>query len=246
MAGRRWTPAEDAAIRAGYETEGVEDLAVGLSRSVPAVYQRAVKLGLTATVCHIDWTPAVAARFAELHSLGWSDAEVAADLGCIRGTVSRHRRAAGLPSNRGSAHCRGRCAERYRRQMARLGVSNSHELVAIAARQLAERYGLPSDLRPRHVQIVLALVSGPLTKRQVCEAIGLSLDVKRPVRALHSADGHWTYLGGLIARGLVKRVRLPIPGGGRGRFRGPQNVYMLTPQAMNLLTKGEDRATGKG
>lgn len=246
MAGRKWTSAEDDAIRRGYKSVPAADIAAAFDRTPSAVHQRANRLGLTRTnKGYIDWTAAVDGEFRRLHSLGMTDSEIAVALGCERLTVAKRRRGNGMSSNRYSDRSRKRAGERFRRQLERMGLERPADLRAVSARNLAVRYGLPPDLKPRHVQIILLLVNGPRTKRQICESLGLATDEKRPSgKCLHSDDQHWTYLGGLIARGLAKIVRLPGPGGGRGRFRGPQNVYTLTPRAMDLLTakKEGDRA----
>lgn len=239
MAGRASTDDEHAAIRGGYGTTPVADLALALRRTPAAVYQRAAKLGLVSeTAPHIDWTTATDARFRDLHAAGMTDAEIAAELVCQRLTVAKHRRAAGLPSNRNSERSRRRMAEQLRRQLGRAGAASLMSLRMESVRTLAGRYGLPADLKLRHVQMVLVLLGGPMTKRQVCEALGLTTGGPGGQKALHSDDEYGTYHAGLIARGLVLRMRKAGPGGGRGRFRGPQCLYMLTPAALDMLAKG--------
>lgn len=241
---RYWTPAELDAVRSRYGTQPTEALAADLGRTATAVYLKAAAIGLAGErKDSIDWTPAVDARFRALHARGFTDTAIAAKLGCERLTVARHRRAAGLPTNARSARERARYRRQLAAQLGRLGVATLTEMKERGRADFVRAYGLPEDLRLRHVQIVALLAArGPLTKRAVAEGIGLTWNPRTgPQKALHSADAHHTYLGGLIARGLAVRIRLSVPGGGRGRFRGPQNVYALTPACLDLLA-----AAGRG
>jgi hypothetical protein len=96
------------------------------------------------------------------------------------------------------------------------------------ARELAERYGLPGDLVPQQVKLLLALVDGPLCRRDLLQVIGLA--DAGVIRRRHS-DQQGTHISNLIERGLVVYFR------GRGCLYRTPGIYMLSGLAMEMMSK---------
>lgn len=150
------------------------------------------------------------ARLREWHAAGWTDRRVADETGASIQAVYQTRKALGLPCNRnpirgdGGATIR-RIAESRKRARARL----------------AESYGLPPDISPRAVRILLALAGGPLARRELAAAVG---DAEYG-RTSYFARLCWK----LLARGLIVRMV------------GRRSTYFLSPEAMDRLTKGRGR-----
>ena len=106
----------------------------------------------------------------------------------------------------------------------------SHVSRAAQARALARSFGLPDDLRPRAVNILVGLLEGPRSRAQLREVLG--------VTSFHRREGG-DHFGDLASRGLLVRIR----GSARKRKRGP-NVYALTDLALRLLANGGQREQG--
>lgn len=148
---------------------------------------------------------------ARLHAAGHADAAIGRAVGCTPQSATRVRRRLGLPRN--PHPCRG--------------VPNPGKAArALARRQakyaaLAAAYGLPADLRPTQVRMVVAMAAGPLPLARLpgCrQQGGLSL----------TAD--------LIRRGLVAYLHRADRGPGYGRRR--PGLYALTAAALDMLCGG--------
>lgn len=185
------------------------------------------------------------ARLRELHAAGLTDREKAAALGCSAAGVKAARAALGLRGHGTRApSARERQAVNLRAQLAARGVSTLRRLNPdgprrkAAAADLAARYGLPADLFPAQVRILLALAGGPLTTARLVAATG-----RRPRGSEGQAYQCFNcptcpggnYLKDLRGRGLVAFT------GGRSRGPGRRDPghNLLTAAAMDLLTKGE-------
>lgn len=176
-------------------------------------------------------------RLRELHAAGRTDAEIMAALGLARVTVRKWRGRLGLPAHgQGGAPARARKATRLCEQLSRLGVphlraANPHDHAAAAAR-LAAGYGLPADLFPAQVRILLALAGGPAATGALADAAGRGPNRNPHHRFNYRACPGRNYLTDLCRRGLVARAPGPKsrPGPGRG-----ESVYFLSPAAIDLL-----------
>ncbi len=214
MSGRRWTPEEDTRIAAWYRKVPVRDLAASLDRSERAVYMRAIQLGVSGS--RVDRTAARDRQLRALHAKGWSDPEIAEQLGADRSTIGQWRRALGLPSNAHNARHRAKTAAATRRQCRRMGVKNMAECRQRVWADAIRATGWPEDLRIRHVQILDALYRlGPMTRRELAEAIGMPWQGTR--RSLKSSDPEGSYLAHLMKRGLVVNLGRIRRAKGRGR-----------------------------
>lgn len=180
------------------------------------------------------WPPEVLDRVRALHADGLLDGQIAGlmadtflpgDRGC--GQVRHVRGRLGLGPNRSSEHMSAARRRGIRRQLDTLGMENPNEIRCRAHRLFAERYGLPGDLKPAQVRIILALVAGPLTLVELKSAIG----VRPECGLLHNAAGT-SYQADLCRRGLLARV----PTGIGGSAKGPRVRYILTAACLDLLS----------
>lgn len=236
---RRWTEAERETLRCSYATVAASELAMRLDRSVSSVYQEALKLGLQ-KVQHVKTGLAFRAELRRLHALGFSDAEAAGELGCERHTVGDWRRRLGLCSNARSERVRAKVRATTARQVAEAGVASLGEIRALAFRQFAAESGWPEDLRPRAVQILdLLAIRGPMTRREIAEAIGMPWKGSR--KSLTSNDAEGSYLAHLMARGLVVSLGRVVRGVGSGKS---VQLYSLALTAERSVGDGIATETG--
>lgn len=172
-------------------------------------------------------------RVRRLWEEGRTDAAIARELGTDRKTVAGYRRRLGLPA-------RWTPAVTIRRSLAGGMLAARDEANRRRREGLATRYGLPADLAPVQVAVVLALAGGPLTAAALADRCG------RAARPCHRTPFHRfgnrsvggkNYLTDLRRRGLVAFVRRHKPKGhGPGRADG---LFLLTAAAMDLLTAKE-------
>lgn len=237
MSGRPWTPAEKQSLRWLYGRLTVRELARHLHRTLTAVRQEAVKLGVSGRSHRFG--AAEQQKLRELAAQGLCNRCIGRELGFSRKEVRRWRGQLGLPpvpSSGPLASC-GRCVASVRRrtaeQLRRAGLDNLGQLRSQVFRDRARAAGWPEDLRPRHVQILDLLAErGAMTKRELCVAMGLSWTVSR--RALKSNDPEGSYTAHLLARSLV--VMLWEYPGGKGNRLG---WYMLAPGVEKGMAHGQ-------
>lgn len=125
-------------------------------------------------------------------------------------------------------------ADVMRAAATKYGVANIAHLKAAYWRTdaagLAARYGLPDDLHPHQVRIVVALAGGPKGVADLLAACGLT--PTRGFEGFNISTRPWrgNLLSGLCKRGLVAKSQEVV--GGKGRTPA---VYLLTAAAMDLL-----------
>ena len=185
-----------------------------------------------------------------LHADGLTDRQIAASVGAGVQTVRTARKRAGLTANN------GRLDPVYREAMSlavkaaqgRAGPVKATAVLAAKRERLASRYGLPPDLTPTEVVIVVTLSAGPMTTEALADACGRHPAGARPqYLRFHSdrCDGR-NYLTQLRRRGLIESAS--TQGGGRVGARG-KAVYFLTPHCLDLLasaTTDDTRRTDSG
>ena len=225
MAGRFWTDEEIGELRRLFGTMTAADIGKRINRSPSSIHYMAEKLGIATK--KRNTRPQVEEAIRRRHPQGWSDQEIADELGFHRKWVQEIRCQMGLPANTFSEHRLKKIARKTREQVARAGFKSLAEVRAKAFRDYAKACGWPDDLRPRAVQILNALWEhGPMTRREITEAVGMPWKGSR--KSLVSNDPGGSYLAYLQRRGLV--VVLPrarqVLGQGKGRS---QHIYMLSP-----------------
>lgn len=233
VASRAYTADEERMVRELYASHTADQIAValyGTDAKILRVRKLVEKLGLRKWP---QWSSDVLDRVRALHAKGLTDSQIARRMGREfrdgddgRLQVRHIRLRLNLPAN---VDTKPACAARrraVRRQFQTLGLSNPNELRQRAHRRFAAQYGLPEDLRPAQVRMVLALLEGPLTLPQLKEAIGARAD-----SGLIHNERKTTYQADLVGRGLAARV----PNGVGGRTKGPRALYMLTAACLDLL-----------
>lgn len=242
-AGRAVTDAERGTVRRLYPIRTAKQIAVelygdGSRKTVSRVEKIAASLGLRKLRF---WPADVLDRVKALHAEGYTHCQIRdrmADVfapGVIgRGQVRHIHLRFGLSPNLDTPHAREASLTGVRNQLRTLGISHVTQLRTHCHRRLAERYGLPDDLKQVQVRMVLALAErGALTKTELVAACGL-----RPGHGLLCNSAGTTYQADLIARGLV----VSVPTGIAGAVKGPRCRYLLTAHALGLLAAaGEGR-----
>jgi len=245
------TEEEEALVRRMHaEGRYCREIAAALGRALSNAHQIVQRLGLSKPKTTILMSGGQ--HDAELRQLladGLSDTDIASTLGCERHTVSKRRKELKLPGNAQGERFRQKQREGTRRQLAAAGCRNLGELRRVSYGRFALENGWPGDLRPRHVQVlnVLAREGVPLSRRQLCEAIGLRTD--RGQRSyLASNDREGSYVAHLIGRGLLIALKntgeRPKPSG-KGSRRvttytlGPEALRILQARALEEATHGE-------
>lgn len=220
MGGRAWTESELSYLREHYRRGYAPEIAKALLRSVSSVHQQARlnDIRTTSNPAPKGWQETMRLMNAE----GYSDSEVAKAIGCSRRHTCALRRKLGLPNNNLSERRINGIRERTKQQCEEKGVRNLGEVRSRVFRERARRAGWPDDLRPTAVRILNALWdNGPMARREICEAIGLTW---RGARAsLKSRDPEGSHLGHLVARGLVVNLGRRVKGEGKGR-----SVYLYS------------------
>jgi hypothetical protein len=218
VSGQRWTDEEKRILKASYKTVPTRELATQLGRSARAIYARMAVDGLATPRIRFDGWKLELIR--QRNADGLSDSDIAAELGADRHCITAQRKRLGLPSNACHARQRDKIRVCTKRQCDRAGVSSVGELRAVVYRARAIKAGWPSDLRWRSVQILELLEQrGPMTRKQIAEAIGLPWRGSR--KSLRSNDPEGSYLANLMRRGLVIRLGRIVRGEGRCK-----NVYL--------------------
>jgi len=228
-----WTEEDVRVLRELYPRHAAPEIARLLGRTAANVYRAVARFRLT-TQRRMRWTPQAEQTLRDKHAEGLTDTEIAPLLGCDRHAVGKRRRRLGLPDNAFHERRRARVRERTAAQLRAAGLSSMGQLRAEAYRRYARECGWPDDVRPRGVQILnaLAAAGGPLTRRQIADAVGVPWKCTRNSLASNDAEG--SYLAHLAARGLVTRLAkaCTVRNQGKGASR---DLYTLGPAALALL-----------
>ncbi len=222
---RQLTDEQKKYVRANYGKKTALQIAQHIGRTKHCVHQLAIRLGLSKRrppLCR-----AFDRKLRRLHQQGLTDPAVAEKLGCERHTVSDHRKKMGLPANTFSQWRRRRVGKKTREQLHKAGLTTLAAVRAKSFRDRARAAGWPEDLRPRAVQILNVLWDrGPMTRRELAEAIGMPWKGSR--KSLVSNDAEGSYLAHLIKRGLVVNLGRVRKAGEAGGGRGSSTcVYSL-------------------
>lgn len=233
MNGRPWTRAERGIVRQWYGLESAAAVAARVNRTARAVYQLVASLGRAAR--RTRWTVAKVERLAKLVRAGHTDTEIATTLRADRHAVGDWRRALGLPANANGVRHRASIRRAAARQVKRAGLGSLAELRVKAWGDHSEKHGLPRELNPTAVRVVLALAAGPKTRREIVAALGRAWKAgNRGRNNLNCRKGGGSYLAWLDKLGLVRRVPRYVRAGKRGATQ-QESVYRLTPTAVERL-----------
>jgi hypothetical protein len=223
-----WTPVELVIV--GEPNADVADLARRLKwRSAHSIELKRRELGLCGR--HTPRGPAFEAYLREKHAAGWMDTEIAAGWtakhpGCMPAghhSVGVWRRRLGLPDNLRSQHRRRLIAAKTAEQLAAARLPSLAALHRTVVQKRIIALGWPADLRWREAQI-LSLIwdRGPLTKREICSALGTPFRGARGTLKANEPGG--TYMATLMRRGMLISFRRAVGTG----FR-KVDLYCLAP-----------------
>jgi hypothetical protein len=226
---RYWSDSEVARLRSLYPTHTVRQLARIFRRDAKSIYNAAAQYDLHKQRRTVI-APAFLASLRRLNRQGYCDSDIAARLGCERHTVSRQRKKLGLPDRSRSTRYVAKVRAATARQCQTAGVRSLADVRMRAFRDFARSRGWPEELRPREVMILDALSVRPMTRREICAAIGMEwLGSRKSLRC--GKHGRGSYTANLLAMGLVI-----VLGGGRavkGKGKGRSYaLYALAPTAV--------------
>jgi hypothetical protein len=197
-------------------------------RSAGACSQRAHRFGHYLQGPHTGPSRMEVRVIRQRHAEGWSDMDIAIELGCCRRKITGWRRKLGLASNSHNQRHR----EKTRLAMQRQIKEDGHRTLAALQQAVraadAWRQGWPVDCTPIMVQILDHLERGPSTRRAFCEATGRRYCAK----AVQTTKGKSAFYA-LVQRGYVRRNgRVQFaPGKGMTEF---QYELVIKRRAANL------------
>ncbi|MDB5297793.1 MAG: hypothetical protein JWO31_3776 [Phycisphaerales bacterium] len=238
---RHWSAAELQLVRDGTAaSETPAQLLARLpGRSLSSLYQVRILLGLGKPQKLMG--PELDALIRRRHAEQWCGAEIAAEWNALhadrperrvcRSAVAVHRRALGLVSNRLTERQRERVGAKTREQLAAAGLPSLAALHRKVIRERIAAQGWPAALRWREAQILsLIWERGPLTKREICAALGTPFRGAKGTLKANEKGG--TYMATLMRRGLLvsfrRAVRHPSCGAGHRAGQGRNvDVYSL-------------------
>jgi len=215
MTRRFWTTEEREHIRRWYRQRLVRDIAAEINRSVKAVYTQAMELGLTET--KLWWNERDDRIMRQLNADGWSDQDIADELGRDRHCVSMHRSRAGLPSNAYGTRWKDRNKKQRRRQCEDYGVKNMGEYRSKRFQKFASERGWPG-LSVRGAQIAdLLYERGPHTREEICKALDMPTHNDNQRKRLAGRVPGGMYTAELIRAGVVVALTRKRRQGGKGK-----------------------------
>jgi DNA-binding CsgD family transcriptional regulator len=171
MTPRPWTHKDIAILRSLYHHKSRPEIGELLNRTPGAVGRKAVKLGLARV--HFRMTPAALQTLRTLTEAGYSETDIAEQLGTNWNTVRTYRRKLGLASQPRSAHYRAKVRALTRQQCKSEGVRSLVELRYMRAAAENARRGWPTDISPNGIKILEALLrESPLPTVEIARRIG--------------------------------------------------------------------------
>jgi hypothetical protein len=200
-----WTEYQDDFLRRHFRRVETKQIADLLDRERRDVSIRAYELGI-AKKRPDGYLEAAKVELAQrLCAQGASWTQLGDALGVDRHRLKKLGRVHGFAVNESHEARRQRYRNNLLRQRESLGIETAGQLRSLAFRRFAERRGWPADLRPRQVQIMDFLYEyGPNGRREIAEAVGAKWKGRNTLSCSCSAG---SYLGDLLARGLIVRVR---------------------------------------
>jgi hypothetical protein len=222
MPQRIWTSSEIAFLRRHAKKQTSTWIAEQLGRTRSAVLQCRARQGLDTP--QPSRRPGFDDAIRRGHAKGWSDSEIAAELGTVRENVRSRRRCLRLPANGWTEHQKQRTRERTIEQLRRAGLKSLAELRVKAFQDYARGHGWPADLPPRCVQILEVLGNaGPQTREQLTAALRMKWHGSRTSLKGGCQHKGGSYLAILIRRGLVMQLKRAVKRKGKGH-----NVSLYT------------------
>ncbi|MEO1527593.1 MAG: hypothetical protein AAFX06_19360 [Planctomycetota bacterium] len=252
---RPWEDVEDEFLRRYYRSDEIDigTIECDLERSRSSIYQRAKRLGLVQTrKCASDTE--ILDAIEQRHPDGWSDSEIASELGRRLGCrVNRHRvgrirQRLGLPTNRDSEHYRKRVAAKTRDQLTAAGLPSLGQLRVERFNEWKRSLGWPTSLTVRAVQALeLFYQHGPMTRLQLCSLMGIDEETARQARTEPKSNAKGgTVLAELQRASFLTRLPKQVRRG-RDRRGGVKTVdlYLLKPGVEPNHEQRQSRVTSE-
>jgi len=205
-------------------------------RTIKACQQQANKRGWYMDKPRAGLSTAQSKRVHKRHAAGWSDQEIANELGCSRRKIARCRRELDLPCNAYNQRHRERARQRLRVQLREANAKTLAQIQQQSRALDAWRSGWPVDCAPIMVEVLdhLEANAGLSTYRAFCAATGR----KHHCKAVSTTNGKSAFQV-LIDRGHITRA-------GHRRYargRGCQSALyrLITRRRMPNLGNGASR-----
>lgn len=216
---RWWDTGEVRRLREWWGKVPVAEIARRLGRTIPAVEQYARhRLGLGKP--HRP-TGHYEKAIRQGHARGLHDADIARQLEVCRETVAYHRRKLGLPAHGHDERARRKVAQGVKRQLKDWGADSLVHLRWQRHRVASLLRGWPAATTPRQCDVLDLLASGPRTKRQIQEHLGLIVDAHGAGSGGAQGETQKPWVCELIRSlrrlGLVVSLGRKAKPGGRGR-----------------------------
>lgn len=240
MAGRAWSKRELAYLKKHYGVDQTaEQIGERLGRTTRSVYGQVHVLGLGEPRRSVP-RQMVVDYLRKYHPLGYGDTELHALI--VRETglqIERHRigetrQQIGLSSNKTSVRQRERVRAKTQAQLRDAGLGSLAELRREAFRKWVRDLGWPDYLTVRAAQAAeLFYRRGPMTRMQLCEAMGMGERGMRDRCEPSSRAKGGTVMAELMRAGLLMCLPKAVASG-----RGPRgcvrrvNLYLLNPGVM--------------
>jgi hypothetical protein len=222
MNGTPWTSEADATLKQYYKQKPVAWIASRLKKTKLSVYQRARKLGLNKRRDQLE-IDSRKLRIKAFLKIGMSDSEVAARVGMKRRVLTEMRIRMGIQANGRNERYRQRMAKKLQEQCQAAGVKSLAEIRSKRFSEFSSSLGW-YGLTVRAAQIAEALYRlGPMTRLQICEAIGIPWRGSRKSLSNGQVPGG-SYMSELQRAGIVVRLRAAITHKGKGN---KQDLYMI-------------------
>jgi hypothetical protein len=237
MPGRPWTSDECDFIRAHYRNDmTAKQIAAAIDRSERAVYMQVYLMGLHATRDVLS-DEQVLGFLKRLHPLGYSDSEILKLMSKETGySVDNHRigklrRSLGFASNKHSDRQRQKTRENTAKQLADAGLSSIGCLRAEAFKRWVRELGWPDTLTVRAAQAAeLFYRRGPMTRLQLCEAMGMKERGLRDRCEPASRAKGGTVMAELMNAGLLMCLKRAVANGVSVNGRPSRvHLYLLNP-----------------
>lgn len=210
-------------MRKHYGSRTAGQIARHLGRSVGSVYQHANQIGVVKARDRDNESKEME-TIRRLHAEGFNAAEIQAKTGVPSRTVNLRLNRMGLKPHGRHERYRKKAAKRAVAQCKAAGVKSLGELRSKEMKRVARGLGWPESLSLRAVQILETLYRcGPMTRKQIAEAIGMRWNGSRRTFSNSRVPGH-SYLAELQRAGLVVRLESAITHKGKGNH---QDLYLV-------------------
>lgn len=242
---RTWSPEERDFVLANFPTKGCKHVAhTLLGRTDPAAIGAINSLAMRLGLADRRTSKSIIDRIRELNAQGMRDSAIAMSI-YGSDSPSKRRRITTI-RNRNRILAVPESIDRLREIGKRWQLNQFNQ--GVNPRQqtfhaFARRYGLPKEIPPRAVMILVYLAGGPRTRNEIHEACGITKYAHWNKKKNDPSSRARSYTGGLVEDGWIVAQKLPNAG-----HKGPRFLYCLTPKAIEHLqgATNDDRRSDQG